>query len=383
MEITSESQFVDALNHASLSVADLKVLDALFLSPDSTASASELASFLKPEDPSPIIASGAIGRVGKKFSKFLKIDPGTYTDNGIDRPAYFYMIGKYGEKGWVMWDNLRSAMERKRYGTRSPQENNHDKEIIEKTKSRNPKWHRDEIILALNLYFDPNRGPIDKSNPKIVELSNILNKLPLFPDRPDEEKFRNANGVTLKLSNFMPFDPLYRGKGMEGGSKLDKIVFDEFASNREELKSIANQIKLIADDPVTKEKINHIEDDDMTWKDEVVEGQIIYKLHKTRERDRGIVADKKSTAMTENGKLDCEACLFDFYRHYGDLGHGFIECHHRTPLNQFKVESKTKLVDLALVCSNCHRMLHRQISTLTVENLGLALEKENKRFLYS
>jgi 5-methylcytosine-specific restriction enzyme A len=81
---------------------------------------------------------------------------------------------------------------------------------------RNPKWHRDEIILALDLYFSLDRGSIDHKNPKIIELSKTLNALPLFPDRPDEDRFRNSNGVTLKLSNFLAFDPNYKGKGMTG-----------------------------------------------------------------------------------------------------------------------------------------------------------------------
>ncbi len=35
---------------------------------------------------------------------------------------------------------------------------------------RNPKWERDEVILALNLYFDKNRGTFESNNPKIIEL---------------------------------------------------------------------------------------------------------------------------------------------------------------------------------------------------------------------
>ena len=86
---------------------------------------------------------------------------------------------------------------------------------------RNPKWHRDEIILALDLYFSPGRGPIDKKNPRIIELSQLLNRLPLPLDRPDAEKFRNPDGVTFKLSNFLALDKHYSGKGMTHGSKLD------------------------------------------------------------------------------------------------------------------------------------------------------------------
>ena len=158
---------------------------------------------------------------------------------------------------------------------------------------RNPKWHRDEIILALDLYFDPNRGSIDVKNPKIVELSEILNKLPLFPVKPDQEKFRNPNGVTLKLSNFLAIDPSYEGKGMEAYSKLDKEVFEEFYSKQKELSNIATEIKSIATDVGLSNIISNVEDDEISNSDSVKEGQILYKLHKVRERDRKIVKKKK------------------------------------------------------------------------------------------
>lgn len=50
---------------------------------------------------------------------------------------------------------------------------------------RNPKWNRDEIILALDLYFDKERGSIDANNSKIIELSNLLNSLSIFENKPD------------------------------------------------------------------------------------------------------------------------------------------------------------------------------------------------------
>lgn len=238
---------------------------------------------------------------------------------------------------------------------------------------RNPKWHRDEIILALDLYFSQDRGSIDGKNPKIIELSKTLNALPLFPDRPDEEKFRNPNGVTLKLSNFMPFDPNYKGKGMTGGSKLDKEVFEEFVNQKERLKFIAAEIRSIADSPELVKKIYEIEEDEQTKTDSVMEGQVLYKLHKVRERDVKIVQLKKDQVFSLSGKLACEACIFEFEEFYGDLGRGYIECHHRTPLSSIKVASRTTLVDLALVCSNCHRMLHRSIDNLSVENLKMMI----------
>ena len=62
-------------------------------------------------------------------------------------------------------------------------------------------------------------------------------------------------------------------------------------------------------------------------------------------------------------------CDFDFHNFYGELGKGFIEAHHRIPLSDIDGESKTELKDLALVCSNCHRMLHRKIDTMSINDL--------------
>ena len=52
---------------------------------------------------------------------------------------------------------------------------------------------------------------------------------------------------------------------------------------------------------------------------------------------------------------------------YGLLGEKFIECHHKIHLSTG--ERLTQIGDLALVCSNCHRMLHRKRPWLTIYNL--------------
>lgn len=175
--------------------------------------------------------------------------------------------------------------------------------------------------------------------------------------------------MSLKLSNFLAIDPSYGGKGMESFSKLDEEVFTEFMNDKERLHAIANEIRTVSTNENLKQKIYEIEDDEETLNDSVMEGQVLYKLHKVRERDSEIVLLKKKQSIDRFGFLSCEACIFDFEKFYGELGKGYIECHHRTPLSKFKVETNTRLDDLALVCSNCHRMLHRSIDTLSIENL--------------
>jgi 5-methylcytosine-specific restriction protein A len=112
----------------------------------------------------------------------------------------------------------------------------------------------------------------------------------------------------------------------------------------------------------------------MATDDGVLEGQTLYKLHKVFERDRKIVEQKKKQALSRFGKIACEVCVFVFYEFYGEIGKNFIECHHRTPLAKLKAETKTSLDSLALVCSNCHRMLHSRIDTVSVEELKVMIK---------
>jgi len=232
---------------------------------------------------------------------------------------------------------------------------------------RNPKWHRDEIILALDLYFDKKLGSIDSGNPKIIELSELLNRLPIFTHKPDQDKFRNPNGVTLKLSNFQALDPNYKGKGMMAHSKLDKEVFEEFCSDVNRLHQIANGIRQVSNNIEISNAVSRIENDETSETDSVKEGQVLYKLHKVRERDRKIVEAKKKNVLKDKGELKCEACDFDFEKKYGQMGKGYIECHHLIPLSNFQTTKETKLDDLAMLCSNCHRMIHKDLNVRTIK----------------
>ena len=234
---------------------------------------------------------------------------------------------------------------------------------------RNPKWHRDEVILALDLYYDLKSGEMNSNNPEVIKLSELLNRLPIHTNRPDQEKFRNANGVNLKLGNFKYYDPEYVGVGLKGGSKLDEEVLNEFYGKRKLLKSIANQIKSTVENQSVVNKLYSIPNEEDDILHSVKEGKVIYKLHKLRERDSKINKKKKELYYKKFGKLNCEVCDFDFYKVYGEIGKGFIEAHHRVPLSDLDGESKTELKDLALVCSNCHRMLHREIDTLSTQEL--------------
>lgn len=234
---------------------------------------------------------------------------------------------------------------------------------------KNPKWHRDEVILTLNLYFQLKSSNFTSSNPQIIELSKILNKLPIHPAEHRKTDFRNPNGVAMKLSNFTALDVKNESKGLTSYSQLDKKTFFEFNENIEELKKISTLILESINNEEIINKLYAIEDELDNCVKESFEGEIIYKLHKVRERDSKLSESKKKLVFEETGKLVCEICEFDFYQKYGDLGKGFIECHHTKQLSTYDTRQKTKLEDLALVCSNCHRMLHRNTEDMSINNL--------------
>ena len=91
----------------------------------------------------------------------------------------------------------------------------------------------------------------------------------------------------------------------------------------------------------------------------VQEGSRQWVQHFSRERRPEIVTAKKAQVLKATGGLKCEVCEFDFKERYGPIGEGFCEVHHKVPLSSLNEETETKLEDLAILCSNCHRMIHR------------------------
>lgn len=226
---------------------------------------------------------------------------------------------------------------------------------------RNPTWERDELILALDLYM--RNGLIDDTDPRVIELSELLNRLPLHPLQPDPSRFRNPNGVHLKLANFAALDPAYPGTGMQHGGQRDRHVWDEFNDDRDRLRALANAIRAEA----AEQQVTPLAPED--GEEEAQEGRILYRRHRVRERDRRVVQRKKQSARQQTGRLACEVCAFDFEAVYGQHGAGYIECHHVIPLAQATSIRTTRPSDLAVVCSNCHRMLHRGDPPLTLSTL--------------
>jgi predicted HNH restriction endonuclease len=90
------------------------------------------------------------------------------------------------------------------------------------------------------------------------------------------------------------------------------------------------------------------------------------------ERDRKL----RVAAIAHHG-TKCMVCGFDFENLYGEHGKGYIEVHHLTPVSSLNQKQKVNpKTDMAVVCSNCHRMIHRRKDkVLSIEELQSLMEQ--------
>lgn len=107
-----------------------------------------------------------------------------------------------------------------------------------------------------------------------------------------------------------------------------------------------------------------------------VEGAQRLVSHLRRERNRALVEQKKAAVLRATGRLACEACDFDFTRTYGDWGAQYCEVHHKVPLAATAAPTPTRLDDLAVLCSNCHRVIHRVEPMPTIRALSDRLRQQ-------
>ncbi len=82
-----------------------------------------------------------------------------------------------------------------------------------------------------------------------------------------------------------------------------------------------------------------------------------YAYHRKVERNRTAAKQAKKFHGTV-----CQACDLDFEKRYGAIGKGFIEAHHLKAISTLEegvAVTYDVAADFAVLCANCHRMIHR------------------------
>ena len=234
--------------------------------------------------------------------------------------------------------------------------------MAEKSK-RNPNWSRDELILALDFYVKNRGKSFEDTSEEVQRLAREVNAVGRALGLTGTDTFRNAVGASMKLQNFRSRDPDVDAKGLSRGNRLEQVLMDEFITDPARLASVADAIRAVVklgEMPMVSMAADEVD---------AQEGRVLTRLHTYRERDRAIVKRKKDSFRKRHGALFCE----DFSSKYGERGANFIECHHTKPVSELIPGEKTKLADLALLCANCHRMVHAARPWWSIEELRTSL----------
>jgi len=158
------------------------------------------------------------------------------------------------------------------------------------------------------------------------------------------------------------------------GSDYEKstIFYKEYDSNNlpsnDELVSGLKKIVTFYENYLDESNVLTSDTDFTDKVGKVEEGKRLLRKHYARERNRRIVQEAKRKRFQEKGELRCDVCDFSFPEKYGDRGENFIEAHHTKLISEMKPGDKTGIEDISLVCSNCHRMIHRKMDNLSIEN---------------
>ena len=90
-----------------------------------------------------------------------------------------------------------------------------------------------------------------------------------------------------------------------------------------------------------------------------LEGKLRRVVHRRRERSLPLAREAKRRAYEKDPALPCEACGTSLREVYGEAADGVIEAHHVEPLGERTTARETRLEDFAMLCPNCHAMVHR------------------------
>ncbi|MEU7477815.1 HNH endonuclease [Lentzea sp. NPDC042327] len=227
-------------------------------------------------------------------------------------------------------------------------------QVREEPKPRQLSWLEAELVLACDLVVRNGWKHVRATDERAKELSDLLRKLPLYPVEWRQPNFRNTNSVQHKTYDIETLLSSYHGEKKKGG-KLDQEVLQAFLDRPEEMQAEAEAIRagLRTGELTDLSVVPDIDEEEATR-----EGRLLLRRHFARERDPKLRRNKVEATLKQHGCLECEVCGFDFERTYGDRGRHYAEVHHVTPLH-VSGPTTTRLRDLAVLCANCHRMIHR------------------------
>lgn len=240
------------------------------------------------------------------------------------------------------------------------------------------KKHSFKAIERGDIFFFLKKNTIEekkeKSERKLVGYG-IFKKFEVLSIKESWDKYGIGNGCSSIELFSDKINDMYELKGneVEIGSIIlrDVVMFDEPVY----LSKVGIEFKksIVSGKTITLEEVNRIlnsidmeveyieEDENITIEEiELEEGKNIKRIINSRKRNQKARKLKLEQVMKQYGKVFCEVCNED------DIV--TLDVHHdKVQVTNMEEGHKTKLSDLRVLCSNCHRKVHGY--KITVEEL--------------
>ncbi|MCD8003210.1 MAG: hypothetical protein LUG88_04785 [Clostridia bacterium] len=199
---------------------------------------------------------------------------------------------------------------------------------------------RDEVILALDVLFSAGNKRVNPDSPEMIELSRLLNQLPIHPFENRRVNFRSVRGVTDQLNLF--YSSRKNGKRNPDVGLMFYLVAAEFDGREDELHKIAEAIR-------RNEKAYSSLFGASLEGGKFPEGALLEHLHRLIE-----TRDGEKVPVNER----CEVCGIDLSHYYQPCGQ-ILENHLIVSPSEMDFEKKYRSDDFITVCPTCHDVLHR------------------------
>jgi len=210
---------------------------------------------------------------------------------------------------------------------------------------RDGKVTMSNLIKELTAVFNPTGDDaVILDNRKDTKFSQKVRNLRSHRDTNGMEEYTTLTGSGYRLT---PEGEKLLESRLE---ELDYLFSQKF--DYDDVKAFASHIS------DKRRKVTVINEDET-----VNEGRLKDSNSKTRERSRKL-RDAAIKHYSAAGKIKCEVCGFCFEDKYGEQGKDFIEIYHEKPVCDYGSQGQEKTIADALanvkpLCSNCHRMIHR------------------------
>lgn len=94
------------------------------------------------------------------------------------------------------------------------------------------RWSREQLLIAMNLYFRIPFGQFDRKNHEVIRVANAIRRSP--------------SSVAMKLSNLASLDPYHKDrgiKGLSGASEADRKMWNEFHADWERMSAESERLR--------------------------------------------------------------------------------------------------------------------------------------------